>query len=286
LLGLAIDNKEEISDEKTEDELIDDGDKEEFRYDWMRLAEMGPRTTITCSSDLESQDMDRNYDWINETQKRYSFDDIEKTRDFVNEASNNDTNDLGNDDDSVNYEDLNEQQKIIFTRIESHYNSILEGNLIEPLRIVIMGTAGTGKSYLIKAIRKRLNTMNISGSKAPVKVIAPTGVAAYNINGATIHSTLSILIHNNKHANLDSNSNRLNQLQERLKDVFYIIIDEKSMVGRRMLALIDKRLREAFPEKKNKPFGGRSIILFGDFGQLPPVLDIPTSGNLVKHNIS
>src|ERR1043166_3953267 len=119
--------------------------------------------------------MDRNYDWINETQKRYSFDDIEKTRDFVNEASNNVTNNLGNDDDSVNYEDLNEQQKIIFKRIESHYNSILEGNLVEPLRIVIMGTAGTGKSYLIKAIRKRLNTMNTSGSKAPVKVIAPTG---------------------------------------------------------------------------------------------------------------
>jgi ATP-dependent DNA helicase PIF1 len=67
----------------------------------------------------------------------------------------------------------------------------------------------------------------------------------------------------------------MKQLQERLENVTYFIIDEKSMVGRRMLALIDKRLRQAFPENRNEPFGGRSIILFRNFGQLPPVLDLP-----------
>lgn len=47
------------------------------------------------------------------------------------------------------------------------------------------------------------------------------------------------------------------------------------MVGRRMLAVIEVRLRQAFPENSNKPFGGRSIIILGDFGQLPPVLNVP-----------
>ena len=43
-----------------------------------------------------------------------------------------------------------------------------------------------------------------------------------------------------------------------------------------MLGLIDMRLKQAFPaEKKNEPFGGRSIIMFSDFGQIPPVLDLP-----------
>ena len=51
-----------------------------------------------------------------------------------------------------------------------------------------------------------------------------------------------------------------------------------------MLALVDKRLREAFPENKSEPFGGRSIILFSDFGQLPPVLDLPMYANNVSHN--
>jgi hypothetical protein len=82
-----------------------------------------------------------------------------------------------------------------------------------------------------------------NGQNLPVIVLAPTGVAAFNINGATIHSMLSILIINDKHGKgLDINGERLKQLQERLQGVHYIIIDEKSMIGRRMLAKIDTRL--------------------------------------------
>ena len=55
----------------------------------------------------------------------------------------------------------------------------------------------------------------------------------------------------------------------------YIIIDEKSMVGHRLLSLVDVRLQQDFPDHNNEPFGRRSVILFGDFGQLPPVLDLP-----------
>src|SRR4051794_10926378 len=109
-------------------------------------------------------------------------------------------------------------------------------------------------------------------SNTPIRVIVPTGVVAYNINGATVYSTLSLPIYNNQSTELDGN--RLNQLQERLYNVIYIIIDEKSMVGCRMLSLIDLRLRQATPERKDEPFEGKSVILFGDFGQLPPVCDI------------
>jgi len=47
------------------------------------------------------------------------------------------------------------------------------------------------------------------------------------------------------------------------------------MVGRRMLGFLDQRLRAAFPEKRDEMFGGCSILMFGDFGQLPPVGDKP-----------
>ena len=148
-----------------------------------------------------------------------------------------------------------------------------------------MGTAGTGKSYLIKAIRSRLREMAGIGSESPVLVLAPTGVAAFNINGRTIHSTLSIpIIVNSK--NLNINGERLKQLQSRLQNVRYFIIDEKSMVGRRMLGIIDVRLRQAFPEENNRPFGGRSLILLGDFGQLPPVLDLPMYINVSRDDLS
>ena len=143
-----------------------------------------------------------------------------------------------------------------------------------------MGTAGTGKSYLIKAIRGKLQTM--AGSESKI-VLAPTGAAAFNIIGVTIHSMLSNPIINDK-KRFDIDGERLKQLQERLDKVQYIIIDEKSMVGRTMLALIDMRLRQAFPENKNEPFGGRSIIFFGDFGQLPPVLDLPMYTNDISQD--
>ena len=63
-----------------------------------------------------------------------------------------------------------------------------------------------------------------------------TEIAAFNIYGITIHSALSILIFYN---NLDLNGERLKKLQKKLESIEYLIIDEKSMVGRCMLALID-----------------------------------------------
>src|SRR6266540_1094880 len=88
----------------------------------------------------------------------------------------------------------------------------------------------------------------------------------------TIHSALSILISTND--NLDIEGERLKKLQNKLENMKYIIIDEKSMVRHRMLSLIDMRLRQAFPKHNNEPFGGRSIIMFGDFDQLSSVLDL------------
>ena len=243
----------------------------------MILAEMGPNATIERSSDLGNRDMDRNHDWLNDGKQHYDDSDLAGANNFLQQATEYERDNEGNDShfvDIVDYDSLNEKQQIIFKRIKSHYHNTLTNPQTEPLRIVIIGTAGTGKSYLIMAIRKMLHEMVRHETKTPLLVLAPTGVAAFNIRGRTVHSALSIPIHINDNS-LDMNGERLKCLQQRLEGVKYIIIDEKSMVGRRMLALIDMRLRQAFPDHKNEPFGRRSIILFGDFGQLPPVLDLP-----------
>ena len=224
----------------------------------MYLAEMGPNTRITNATELGTRDMDRNHDWVNDAQLNYSENDIANVREFLQRVSTNDEEGRGQDDDvNVDPQKLNENQRRVFKRIETHYQNVLLGNRVEPLRIIVMGTAGTGKSYLIKSIRKRLNTMARNGSNTPVQVIAPTGVAAFNINGSTIHSLLSVPINNKSGIELEGN--RLKQLQERLQNIIYLIIDEKSMVGRRMLAVIDMRLRQAFPENKNTALVWRTI---------------------------
>ena len=67
-----------------------------------------------------------------------------------------------------------------------------------------------------------------------------------------------------------------------MRYIRYILIDEMSSLGSRLFMKIDARLREAFLEKKNCPFGGRSMILVGDLGQLPLVRDKPLyAGNTV-----
>ena len=96
-------------------------------------------------------------------------------------------------------------------------------------------------------IRDRLQEMarNHGITKSPILVLAPTGIAAFNIHGKTIHSALSIQV---SRKNFDLNGERLKDLQNRLEGVSYLIIDEKSMVGRSMLSLVDMRLRQAYPE--------------------------------------
>src|SRR5439155_1088008 len=159
-------------------------------------------------------------------------------------------------------------------RIESHYSDLITNPTHHKLlRLIVMGTVGMGKSYLINMIRIHLCEIARShdvNAESPIVVLALTGVVAFNIHGTTIHSTLSIPVSSKT---FDLNGESLKKLQNRLKGISYFIIDEKSMVGHRMLAIIDMRLRQAFPEQRNQVFGGRSLILVGDFGQLPPVLD-------------
>lgn len=63
----------------------------------------------------------------------------------------------------------------------------------------------------------------------------------------------------------------LEQLQSSLAEMRY----EMSMVGRKMFGQIDKRLCQIFPHCVDEVLGGCSCLLFGDFGQLPPVMDLP-----------
>ena len=77
-----------------------------------------------------------------------------------------------------------------FDIIMTHYNG---GKNVTPLYMVIQGTKVTGKSYLIGAINKYLNQVALP-HHCPLLLLAPIGVAAYNIGGSTIHSKLKILV--------------------------------------------------------------------------------------------
>ena len=94
-------------------------------------------------------------------------------------------------------------------------------------------------------------------------LLAPTGVATFNVHGLTIH--LSFFIYSISSKTFDLTGENLKKLQSKLDGVYYFIIDEKSMVRQRIFALIDLRLHQAFPMCGNQVFGGRSVILVRDF---------------------
>lgn len=124
--------------------------------------------------------------------------------------------------------------------------------------VFITGRAGTGKSTLLTYFRNH--------TKKKVVVLAPTGVAALNVKGQTIHSFFkfkpNITLQNIKKQSQNS-KNIYNKIEA-------IIIDEISMVRSDLLDCVDKSLK--LNRNSTKPFGGVQMIFIGDLYQLPPVV--------------
>ncbi len=122
----------------------------------------------------------------------------------------------------------------------------------------ITGRAGTGKSTLLRYFRDT--------TRQNVVVLAPTGIAAINVGGQTIHSFFQLP----PRFIQESEVNLLGKTRALIQKIDTIIIDEASMVRADVMDGIDMSLR--INRSSNKPFGGVKIILIGDLFQLPPVV--------------
>jgi hypothetical protein len=143
-----------------------------------------------------------------------------------------------------------------------------------PLHIFMTGGAGTGKSHLISVLREQVERAH-TGSKHVCLVLAPTGVAAFNIQGATLHRAFRLPVEHNEATEYKKLScERLQELRREFKDVHFIIIDEVSMVSYQLFSFVHRRLMEIKGiEDASVFFGGVSVLAVGDFYQLPPVRD-------------
>lgn len=139
------------------------------------------------------------------------------------------------------------------------------------LRHFVSGVGGTGKSFLIRVLKLWVReTLH-----KEVAVCAPTGIAAFNINGLTLHRLLQLPIeHGSVQGYKSLNDDVLQILRTDLKDVVLLIIDEVSMVSNITLMYIHLRLSEIFNTvlEDDGWFGRIHILLFGDLLQLPPVM--------------
>ena len=136
--------------------------------------------------------------------------------------------------------------------------------------LFLTGKAGTGKSTFLRYIAATTKKKHI--------ILAPTGIAAINAGGATLHSFFKLPFHpllpNDSQYNVRNIRNTLKYNGEKLKilrEVELIIIDEISMVRADIIDFIDKVLR-IYSRNMREPFGGKQLLLVGDVYQLQPVV--------------
>jgi hypothetical protein len=125
--------------------------------------------------------------------------------------------------------------------------------------VLLIGRAGTGKSHFIRSLVADNPTF-------PQALLAPTGLAAMNIGGQTVHSFFGF-----PPRPLIGNQEKPHWFFSRMaRAIRRLIVDEVSMLRADVLDAMDQHLRVA--RKSSRPFGGVQMLLVGDFYQLPPVV--------------
>ena len=129
------------------------------------------------------------------------------------------------------------------------------------------GAAGTGKSFLLKYVIQQFKKMYRDENQ--VAVTAPTGVAATNIAGRTLHSWAGIGLGKGSPDQVLDKVLRNSKACARWRKCAVLIIDEISMLDSNLFSILDMIGRKT--RKNEKPFGGLQLVTCGDFFQLPPV---------------
>ena len=173
---------------------------------------------------------------------------------------------------------LNKEQQRIFNDFCERMSDKTSDQ--DPFYCYISGEAGTGKSFLMRLMidfMKRSARQSGTELHKPLHItVAPTGVSAWIIGGDTIESALAIQP-NTRHAHLRASSSNNSNLQFLYEHLQVMFLDEVSMVGPNQLKKMDLRMQDIM--MNTKFMGGVSMVICGDFGQLPPVSQPMIWGN-------
>ena len=155
---------------------------------------------------------------------------------------------------------LNNDQKRVFDRITDRIGTASY--------YCINGKAGTGKSFVIEALKSYLRANQI-----PYMVTASTGIAATLVSGRTLHSSFRIYSNGEKHM---SSLDIADKQGAAISTTEFLFVDEITMLPGKVFDVVNTKLRALKAQAVNRaradlPFGGVTVILTGDLGQVPSV---------------
>ena len=182
-----------------------------------------------------------------------------------------------------NVADLNHHQRFAYELIVRHAEATLQAlsnktPLPAPLRMIVDGYGGTGKSHVLhcagKYIRTRAKQLGLAD---PMRVGALSGAAATQVYGSTLHSMFGIPV--GRAFDETPGKDKEKDLQKAHRAAAFLFFDERSMISLSLFGQIISRARYIWPEYKSQTLCRRSIVLFGDDKQLPP----PNGGKLYSN---
>ena len=182
---------------------------------------------------------------------------------------------------------LNSDQRRVFDKVKAHLLHQRQHETKEctceltPLHMFVSGVGGTGKSFLIEAVKLLVGHLWPSDNLM-CAIAAPTGLAAFNVGGITIHRLFQLPVeHEGKTAEywaLPKSSQKV--MKTTLRSVKMIIVDEISMVSSLNFAYMHMRLEERFGT--HEWFGAKNMLFVGDLLQLQPVNGHPVFEKIAR----
>nr|XP_046478596.1 uncharacterized protein LOC124217240 [Neodiprion pinetum] len=170
---------------------------------------------------------------------------------------------------------LNNDQKIIYTQI---VDNIMDDKSTDRKRekcFYIDGSGGTGKTFLYNALYYMLKS-----EKKNVACVAWTGIAAILLPyGTTAHKTFGLPLTLQKEGTIFTNAT----MKKKIQSIDVFIWDECSMIPKIALELIDRTLKDIMEDAS--PFGGKTIILGGDFRQVLPIVKRGGKQQIIEETI-
>lgn len=160
-----------------DDSLEEDYNADNEREEWMLMAELNIQTT-----DISEQSLLVPLAYWHQVNQHFTTDEINAMPTWMNREKNRSTSHSVCSTRIVDTSTFSEMQQLAYDIVSNHFGNTCSAQ--NPLRLLIMGVAGTGKSYVIDSLRNLLQTK--------CRVLAYTGKASFNVNGVTLNSLLKL----------------------------------------------------------------------------------------------